>query len=111
VLDQDYIKTARAKGLQERAIVLRHLLKNAAIPILSVAGPMATTLITGIFVVEQLFSIPGTGRELVASISARDYGVIMGITLFYTFVVAMANLTVDVLYAWVDPRIRLEAQG
>jgi len=111
VLDEDYVRTARAKGLRTRVIVARHMLKNALIPILTVSGPLAATLVTGSFVVEQLFSIPGAGRELVASISARDYGVIMGISLFYTFVVVAANLVVDVLYAFVDPRIRYDAHG
>ncbi len=111
VLDGDYVRTARAKGLRTQVIIARHMLRNALIPILSVAGPLAATLITGMFVVEHLFSIPGTGRELVLSISSRDYGMIMGIGLFYTFVVVTANLVVDVLYAFADPRIRYEEHG
>lgn len=111
VLQQEYVRTARAKGLQERAVVLGHMLRNAMIPVLTVIGPMAAMLVTGSFIVEQLFAIPGIGRTFVTSIAARDYGVIMGTTLFYTFVVAVANLAVDVLYAVVDPRIRYEAHG
>ena len=110
-LRQDYVRTARAKGLGERAVVLRHLLRNALIPVLTVVGPTAAVLVTGSFLVEQLFAIPGSGRTFVDSIAARDYGVIMGATLFYTIVVAAANLLVDVLYAAIDPRIRYEAQG
>lgn len=111
VLQQDYVRTARAKGLPEHAVVLRHLLRNALIPVLTVAGPLAAALVTGSFIVEELFAIPGIGRAFVTSIGQRDYGVIMGTTLFYTSVVVLANLAVDVLYGLVDPRIRYEAHG
>jgi len=111
VLGQEYVRTARAKGLRERAVVLRHMLRNALIPVLTVIGPMAAVLVTGSFIVEHLFAIPGIGRTFVNSIGERDYGVIMGATLFYAFVVAVANLAVDVLYAVLDPRIRYEARG
>ena len=111
VLGQEYVRTARAKGLREQVVVARHMLRNALIPVLTVIGPVAAMLVTGSFIVEQLFAIPGIGRTFVTSISGRDYGVIMGVTLFYTFVVAVANLTVDLLYAAVDPRIRYEAHG
>lgn len=111
VLDQEYVRTARAKGLVETVVVLRHALRNALIPVLTVIGPIAAVLVTGTFIVEQLFSVPGMGRVFVDSIRGRDYGVIMGATLFYTFVVAIANLAVDVLYAAIDPRIRYEAYG
>ena len=111
VLRQDYVRTARAKGLRERAIVVRHLLRNALIPVLTVIGPVAAVLVTGSFIVEQLFAIPGIGRTFVTSIAARDYGVIMGTTLFYAFVVAVANLVVDMLYPAIDPRIRYGSHG
>ena len=111
VLQQDYVRTARAKGLREGVVALRHIVRNALIPVLTVVGPVAAMLVTGSFIVEQLFAIPGIGRTFVTSISARDYGVIMGVTLFYAFVVAVANLIVDLLYAVVDPRIRYEAHG
>ncbi len=111
VLHQDYVRTARAKGLQERVVVLRHMLRNALIPVLTVIGPVAAMLVTGSFIIEQLFAIPGIGRAFVTSIGARDYGVIMGTTLFYTFVIVIANLLVDLLYAVIDPRIRYQAHG
>lgn len=111
VLDQDYVRTARAKGLRENVIVLRHMLRNALIPVLTVIGPLAAMLVTGSFIVEELFAIPGVGRTFVTSVSSRDYGVIMGTTLFYTFVVVIANLAVDVLYAIVNPRIRYDSYG
>jgi oligopeptide transport system permease protein len=111
VLQQDYIRTARAKGLRERSVVLRHMLRNALIPVLTVTGPIAAALVTGSFIIEQLFAIPGIGRAFVTSISQRDYGVIMGTTLFYTTVVVAANLAVDALYAVIDPRIRYETRG
>ena len=111
VLHQDYVRTARAKGLQEHVVVLRHMLRNALIPVLTVIGPVAAMLVTGSFIIEQLFAIPGIGRAFVTSIGARDYGVIMGITLFYTLVIVIANLLVDLLYAVIDPRIRYQAHG
>jgi oligopeptide transport system permease protein len=111
VLDQEYVRTARAKGLIETVIVLRHTLRNALIPILTVIGPIAAVLVTGTFIVEELFNVPGMGRLFVSSIKERDYGIIMGATLFYTVVVAIANLAVDLLYAAIDPRIRYEAYG
>jgi oligopeptide transport system permease protein len=111
VLNEDYVRTARAKGLRARTVVLRHMLRNALIPMLTVTGPIAAALVTGSFIVEDLFSIPGIGFQFVASIRARDYGVIMGITLFYATIVVLANLVVDLLYAAVDPRVRYEAQG
>lgn len=106
VLQQDYIRTARAKGLRENVVVLRHLMRNGLIPVLTVVGPVAAALVTGSFIIEYLFAIPGIGRYFVTSISARDYGMIMGTTLFYATVVVLANLIVDVLYAVADPRIR-----
>ncbi|MDZ4277923.1 MAG: ABC transporter permease [Dehalococcoidia bacterium] len=111
VLQQEYVRTARAKGLRERAVVLRHMLRNALIPVLTVSGPIAAALVTGSFIVERLFAVPGVGQAFVTSIGDRDYGVIMGTTLFYTFVVVVANLVVDLLYAVVDPRVRYDAHG
>jgi len=106
VLREDYIRTARAKGLAERSVVLRHTIKNAMIPVLTVMGPLAVNLVTGSFIVETMFSIPGVGRETINAVSARDYNTIMGTTLFYAFIVTMASLVVDLAYAVVDPRIR-----
>ncbi len=106
VVRQDYIRTARAKGLMERVVVLRHLIKNALIPILTLLGPLLAALVTGSFIIEYIFSIPGIGRAFVDAVVQRDYGMIMGTTLFYATLVAFANLVVDVLYGVVDPRIR-----
>lgn len=106
VLGQDYIRTARAKGLSGLTVFYRHSLRNAAIPILTVIGPVTATLLTGSFIIEQLFSVPGTGRLFVQSVNARDYGLIMGTTLFYAVIIVVANLAVDIAYAFVDPRIR-----
>lgn len=106
VLSQDYIRTARAKGLRENVVVLRHAVKNAMVPILTVLGPILAALVTGSFIVESIFAINGIGRHFVTAVFRRDYGLIMGVTLFYAFVVALANLAVDILYAAVDPRIR-----
>ena len=106
VLQQDYVRTARAKGLRERSVLFRHIAKNALIPVLTVAGPLAASLVTGSFIVETVFGIPGIGKQFVTSVFQRDYGMIMGTTLFYAAVVAVANLMVDMMYALVDPRIR-----
>jgi oligopeptide transport system permease protein len=106
VLNQDYIRTARAKGLSEWAVILRHTVKNAMVPILTVLGPILAVLVTGSFIIETSFAINGLGRHFVGAISARDYGVIMGTTIFFATVIAVANLLVDLLYAVVDPRIR-----
>jgi len=106
VLRQDYIRVARAKGLPEHRVVLRHAVKNALIPVLTVAGPIFAILVTGSFIVERIFVIPGMGRPFVDSVFRRDYGVIMGTTIFFATIVAFVNLIVDLLYAVVDPRIR-----
>lgn len=106
VLNQDYVRTARAKGLKERTVIIRHTIKNAMIPILTVIGPIFAFLVTGSFIIERAFAINGVGRKFVEAVFSRDYGLIMGTTLFFAFVVAVANLIVDLLYAYVDPRIR-----
>jgi oligopeptide transport system permease protein len=106
VLHEEYILAARSKGLREQVILLRHAARNALIPVLTVSGPIAASLVTGSFIIETFFSIPGTGRLFVQGVFARDYGLIMGATLFYALIVAVMNLAVDLLYAVVDPRIR-----
>jgi len=106
VLTQDYIRTARSKGLAEYVVVLRHSIKNAMIPVLTVIGPIFAFLVTGSFITERIFAINGVGQRFVDAVFARDYGLIMGTTLFYAMIVIIANLVVDILYATVDPRIR-----
>ena len=106
VLRQDYIRTAKAKGLAGHLVVYRHALKNAMIPVLTVLGPILAGLIVGSFIVERAFAIPGLGLTFVQSVVIRDYGVIMGITLFFAAIIAFMNLIVDILYGFVDPRIR-----
>ncbi|MDP2726460.1 MAG: ABC transporter permease [Dehalococcoidia bacterium] len=105
-LGQDYVRTARAKGLSEKTVLTRHILKNALIPVVTILGPLAAYLVTGSFVIENVFSIPGIGRIFIQGIGARDYALIMGAVLFYALIVAMANLVVDLLYGFIDPRIR-----
>ncbi len=106
VLNEDYIRTARAKGLSERVVVSLHALKNAMIPVVTVIGPLFAFLVTGSFVAELIFGIPGLGQYFVTSISNRDYPVIMGTTLLFAFFIVLANLFVDIVYVWVDPRIK-----
>ena len=105
---QDYVRTARAKGLVEIVILSRHILKNALIPVVTVLGPVAASLIAGSFIIESVFAIPGIGKFYIQGIFARDYGLMMGATLFYAVVIAFANLAVDILYAFIDPRIRYQ---
>lgn len=106
VMDQDFVVTARAKGLATRTIAIRHILRNASIPVVTLAGPVTAGLVTGSFVVEHFYAIPGIGRAFVQAVFARDYGMIMGTTLFYAAVVAGANLAVDLTYFVIDPRMR-----
>lgn len=108
VMNEDYIRTARAKGVSERMVVIRHALKNGMIPVITVIGPLFAALVTGTFVVETIFGIPGMGRFFVTSVTGRDYPVIMGTILLYAIFLVLANLIVDLIYAWVDPRIRFD---
>lgn len=108
VIREDYIRTARAKGVSERRITIRHALRNALIPVVTVLGPMLAGLVTGSMVVERIFAIPGMGKFYTDAVSARDYPVIMGMTLVYAILLVVANLIVDITYSWIDPRIRLE---
>ena len=110
VLAQDYIKTARAKGLPERTILYRHALKNALIPVVTYIGPMSAAVLTGSFIIESIFAIPGLGRHFVTSIYNRDYTVILGVTVFYSVLVIGLNLLVDLMYPLLDPRIKLASQ-
>jgi oligopeptide transport system permease protein len=103
---QDYIRTARAKGLAEGRVISRHMLRNGMIPVITVIGPALVDLITGAVITESIFSIPGTGRFFVESISNRDYSMIMGTTLVYATLIVLANMLVDVSYGVLDPRIR-----
>jgi oligopeptide transport system permease protein len=104
---QDYVRTARAKGLASRNVVSAHMLRNALIPIVTILGPAAADLVTGSIIIESIFGAPGLGREFVESISKRDYSVIMGTAIFYAVLVAIANVFVDLSYGLVDPRIRV----
>ena len=104
---QDYVRTARSKGLHERAVIVGHALKNALIPVATVIGPAAAGLVTGSFIIESLFSVPGIGRLYVQSIQGRDYPMIMSTTILYAFVIMIANITVDIVYGVLDPRIKV----
>lgn len=107
VLDQDYIRTARAKGVYERSVILVHMLKNALIPVVTILGPALAGLVVGSFIIETMFAFPGIGREYVQAISNRDYSMILGTTLVYGLLITFANLSVDLLYGFLDPRIRV----
>jgi len=105
---EDYIRTARAKGLGEYKVILSHAMKNSLIPVVTIFGPVLAGVVTGSFVVERIFGIPGMGEFFVTSITNRDYPVILGTTLFYSILLVLANIAVDVAYAWLDPRIRYD---
>ena len=106
VTRKDYVRTAQSKGLKERTVVIVHMIRNALIPVITILGPILAFLITGSFIIETIFSIPGIGKYYVTSIGQRDYGVIMAMTMLYAAAIAVMNLVVDVLYAYIDPRIR-----
>lgn len=108
VIREDYIRTARAKGLPERTVIAVHALKNSLIPVVTILGPLFAGVVTGTFVVEQIFGIPGLGRHFVQSVTNRDYPVVMGTALLYSVLLVLANLFVDIAYAWLDPRIRYD---
>ncbi len=107
VLRMDYIRTARAKGLTERVVIYRHMIQNALIPVVTFLGPALAGLITGSFIIETMFGFPGMGRAYVTAIQQRDYSMIMGTTLMFAIFVALANLSVDLVYTLLDPRIQL----
>lgn len=111
VTHQDYIRTARAKGMPEYVIVWRHMLRNAMIPIIASVAPLAAGVLTGSFIIERIFAIPGIGRDFVISIANRDYTVTLGMTVFFGFLLVSFVLIGDILTAIIDPRVRLDKEG
>ncbi|MDC7286189.1 ABC transporter permease [Blautia schinkii] len=107
VLNQDYIKTAKAKGLKQRQIIWLHAVRNAIMPVVTVMGPLVASVLTGAFVVENIFSIPGLGKYFVQSVQTNNYTVISGTTIFYGTFLILANLVVDLIYGFIDPRVKL----
>lgn len=108
VMQQDYIRTARAKGVAESMVILKHGLRNAILPVVTYLGTLIANLMTGSFIVERLFAIPGLGKYFVDSITARDYNIIMGVTIFLGIFVVICNLIVDVTYGIIDPRVKID---
>ena len=106
VTRKDYIRTAHSKGLGNRSVVSRHMIRNALIPVVTILGPTLAFLVTGSFIIETIFSVPGIGRFYISAISTRDYSLLMAMTMLYAFAIAFLNVVVDVLYAYIDPRIR-----
>ncbi len=107
VMDQDYVRTARALGVPEARVRRRHVLRNALLAVMTYFGPLLAILLTGSFVVERIFAVPGMGRFFVTAVTNRDYPLVLGVTLVYAVLVVVANLVVDLAYAWLDPRIRV----
>lgn len=108
VVQQDYIRTAKAKGLSRNVVIYKHALKNSLIPIVTYLGPLIAGILTGSFVVERIFGIPGLGGEFVNSINHRDYTTLLGVTVFYSTLLIVCNFIVDILYVVIDPRIKLD---
>ncbi|NDJ74939.1 MAG: ABC transporter permease subunit [Chloroflexi bacterium] len=108
VMHEDYVRTARAKGLRERVVIYVHALKNALIPVVTIVGPLLAGVLTGTFVVELIFVIPGLGKKFVDAVPARDYTMIMGTSLLYSVFLILGNILVDIMYTWLDPRIRFD---
>ena len=111
VLQSDYMELARAKGLSRMEVVMKHGVRNALIPLVTIAGPMLVGLMTGSMVIENIFAIPGIGEQFVKSILTNDYPTIMGVTMMYSFLLVVTILIVDLLYGFIDPRIRLTQGG
>jgi oligopeptide transport system permease protein len=107
MLPQDFIRTARAKGLPEHVVIFRHALKGGLLPVVSFLGPAVAGLVTGSFVVETIFQVPGLGRFFIMAAFNRDYTMIMGTVLFYATLIIVLNMLVDIMQAWMDPRVRL----
>ena len=107
VIDSDFVKTVRSKGLKKRQIIFSHEIRNSLLPLLSILGPTTASLLMGSFVVESIFAIPGLGNYFVESINTQDYSLIMGLTIFYGMFLVTINFVIDILYGVVDPRIRL----
>src|SRR5581483_4515389 len=105
-MSEEYVRTARAKELRRRRVVAAHVFRNSLFPVLTAAGPLVGALVTGVFVIEQVFAIPGLGRFYVAAVAARDYPLVLGLSIVLSAAVILANLAVDVLYAVLDPRTR-----
>ena len=108
ILSKDYIKTARSKGLSEAFILFKHVLRNSLTPVITIIGPLSAALVTGSFIVEYIFSIPGMGKFFITAVTNRDYPLIIGITLIYSALIIIANILVDIVYTIIDPRIRPE---
>ena len=108
VLGQDYMRTAKAKGLSQKVSLFKHALRNAILPVVTYVGPMAAYTLTGSFVVEKIFTIPGLGGEFIKAINGRDYTMIMGTTIFLATIMIILNVVVDIVYKIVDPRIKLK---
>src|SRR5262249_6218537 len=108
VLNDDYIRTARAKGLRERAVIFVHALKNALIPVATIVGPLLAGVLTGRFFIERIFAIPGLGDQFLASVTDRNYNLLTGLTIIYSLFLVVGNIMVDVTYTWLDPRIRFD---
>jgi oligopeptide transport system permease protein len=108
ILEKDWVRTARSKGLSERLTIIKHVLRNALVPIVTVLGPLTAYIITGSFVVEFIYAIPGMGRFFITAVGNRDYDLIMGTTLVFAVLIIIANTVVDIIYLILDPRIQVD---
>ena len=111
VMNQDYILTAKAKGLARSAMIIKHAIRNAILPVVTVLGILTANLVTGSFIIEHIFGIPGMGEMFVKSIFNRDYSVILGSTVFYSAILIFLIFIVDIAYTWIDPRIKVTGES
>jgi oligopeptide transport system permease protein len=111
VLSMDYIKTARAKGLSDTVVIFKHGLRNALLPVVTYLGILTANILTGSFIIEKIFGIPGLGQWFINSVTNRDYTVIMGLTVFYSMILLTSIFLVDMIYGWIDPRIKVGKRG
>jgi ABC-type dipeptide/oligopeptide/nickel transport system permease component len=107
VIHSDYIRTARAKGLDAKTVLFKHVLRNSMIPVLTLTGPLAAAILTGAFIIEQIFAVPGIAKHLIQSVTNRDYPLILGTTLVFSVILVVANLITDLLMAVIDPRVKM----
>lgn len=109
VIQSDFVRTAKAKGLAERVVLFKHVLRNSLIPVLTYSGPLIADIISGAFIIEIIFAVPGMGRHLILSVTNRDYPLVLGVALLFSVILVVSNLLVDIFYAVVDPRIKMSA--
>jgi ABC-type dipeptide/oligopeptide/nickel transport system permease component len=109
VISSDFVRTAKAKGLAQKVVLFKHVLRNSLIPVVTMSGPLVANVLSGSFIIEIIFAVPGMGKHFVQSVTNRDYPLVLGVTLLYAALLVTANLLVDLLYAVIDPRMKMQS--